>query len=283
VKSKVCLVTGATNGIGKAIAAQLASSGATVFIHGRNPDKTERTRAELVSSSGNGNICALLADFASLTQVHALACQMRAHGDRLHVLANNVGVLTDRRQLSHDGFELTFAVNHLAPFLLTQALLPKLVTSAPAGISFNSSSAMGSAAVRFEDLQMEQHFDGWTAYANTKLANFWVSNLLAEKLAGTGVVSNAYCPGLVDTDLLTGNRDFGAARIARLRRQMRAPAQGAVTPVFLATSDEAAGINGAFFLQTHGFGTAPLRLSWDRNAAERLWAISETLVADWLD
>ena len=182
MKGRVCLVTGATNGIGKAIASDLAAQGAIVLLHGRNREKAEQTRAELASGTGNENIHVLLADFASLAEVHALAEQVRALDSGLHVLANNAGVLTDHRQISTDGFELTFAVNHLAPFLLTQLLLSTLEASAPSSISFNSSSAMGSAALRFDDLQMEQQFDGWTAYANTKLMNFWTSNLLAEKI-----------------------------------------------------------------------------------------------------
>jgi len=280
---KTCLVTGATNGIGKAIAEALATRGATLLIHGRDPAKTARALDELKSTTGNDDIHACIADFASLEQVREFAGQVRAHGDGLHVLANNAGVLTDERQVSADGFELTFAVNHLAPFLLTQLLLPTLTESAPSSISFNSSSAMGSASLRFDDLQMERRFDGWTAYANTKLANFLVSNLLAERLDGSRVVANAYCPGLIDTDLLTGNRDFGAARIARMRATMRTPAEGAITPVFLASAQEAVGINGAFFLKSHDFGTTPLRLAWDRDAAERLWQVSMECVADWLD
>jgi len=280
---KTCLVTGATNGIGKAIAAALAERGATLLIHGRDPAKAERTRDELRSDTGNEDIHALIADFSSLVQVRALAKKIRERGADLHVLANNAGVLTDERQVSADGFELTFAVNHLAPFLLTQLLLPMLKDSAPSSISFNSSSAMGSASLRFDELQMERQFDGWTAYANTKLANFLFSQLLAERLDGTGVVANAYCPGLIDTDLLTGNRDFGAARIARMRETMRTPAEGAITPVYLASAPEAAAISGAFFLKSHDFGTRPLRLAWDRDAAERLWRISMEYVAGWVD
>ncbi len=283
MKGRVCLVTGATNGIGKAIAADLAQQGATVLLHGRSREKTERTRAHLVSVTGNEDIHALLADFASLADVRALAEQVRAIDGGLHVLANNAGVLTDHRQTSADGFELTFAVNHLAPFLLTQLLLPTLQASAPSSISFNSSSAMGSAALRFDDLQMEQRFDGWTAYANTKLMNFWTSNLLAEKLGGRGVVANAYCPGLIDTDLLTGNRDFGEARVESMRARMRSAADGAITPLYLASAAEAADINGAFFLKSHDSGRTPLVLDWDRVAATRLCEFTLNCVADWLD
>ena len=283
MKGRVCLVTGATNGIGKAIAADLAAQGATVLLHGRSRDKAEQTREELVASTGNTDIHLLLADFASLADVRVLAEQVRARETGLHVLANNAGVLTDHRQTSADGFELTFAVNHLAPFLLTQLLLPLLKASAPSSISFNSSSAMGSAALDFDDLQMERRFDGWTAYANTKQMNFWTSNLLADNLSGFNVVSNAYCPGLIDTDLLTGNRDFGAARITRMRPQMRSAADGAITPIFLASSPDADGINGAFFLKSHDSGRIPLALDWEHAAATRLWDVSLDCVANWLD
>lgn len=283
MRGQVCLVTGATNGIGKAVAEALAARGATLLVHGRDRRKTSSTVDEIRSTTGNDDVHAMVADFASLADVRSSALQVRERAGGLHVLANNAGLLTDHRQVSLDGFELTFAVNHLAPFLLTRLLLPALTASAPARISFNSSSAMGSASLEFDDLQMERRFDGWTAYANSKLANFWVSNLLSGMLAGTGVVSNAYCPGLIDTDLLTGNRDFGEARVAQMRRNMRSPADGAITPVFLAATADAGDINGAFFLKSHGGGTMPVSVPWDRESAEHLWKLSTDCVADWLD
>jgi NAD(P)-dependent dehydrogenase (short-subunit alcohol dehydrogenase family) len=190
--------------------------------------------------------------------------------------------LTDHRQLNRDGFEWTFAVNHLAPFLLTNLLLDLLTDHAPARIATNSSSAMSGGSIDFLDLQSERWFDGWRAYANTKLANVLFSNLLASKLADTGVVSNSFCPGLIDTNLLTGNSIFGEEGIERLRPAMRAPEEGAVTPVFLATAAEAGDINGQFFLKTHGYGKAPLEVRWDRAIAERLWSVSREFVDPWL-
>jgi retinol dehydrogenase-12 len=280
---RICLVTGATSGIGTAAAAALAHAGATLIVHGRDREKTERLLDELTSASGNENIHWLQADFSSLSEVQALAVQLRERFGALHVLINNAGVLTDRRQVSADGYELTFAVNHLAPFLLTSLVLDLLRANAPARIAFNSSSAMGGAHLDFSDLQMERSFDGWTAYANTKLANMLVSNLLAEKLAGSGVVSNSFCPGLIDTNLLTDNRDFGVDRIARMRPMMRAAEDGAITQVFLASAPEAAAMNGQFFLKSHGSGTTPLSIQWDRDVAERLWRVSQDCVARWLN
>jgi NAD(P)-dependent dehydrogenase (short-subunit alcohol dehydrogenase family) len=278
-----CLITGATNGIGKATAQAIAAAGGTVVIHGRDLARTEATRAEIGAASGNTDIHMLLADFASLGQVRALAIEFQQKYGELHVLINNAGLLTDHRQLSHDGYELTFAVNHLAPFLLTNLLLPTLVDSAPARIAMNSSSAMGGAQIDLDNLHMEKRFDGWMAYANTKLANYLFSNLLAQRLGGTSVVSNAFCPGLIDSGLLTGNRDFGADGIERLRPRMRTPEEGAITPVFLATAAEAQHVSGAFFLKSHGFGKTPVRIQWDVNLAQRLWDASLEHVAEWID
>jgi len=279
---KTCLITGATNGIGKATAHAVAAAGGRVIIHGRDRARTQATRSEIQAASENDDIHMLLADFASLEQVQAMAMEFQQRFGALHVLINNAGLLTDHRQLSFDGYELTFAVNHLAPFLLTNLLLPSLIDSAPARIAINSSSAMGSAQIDLDDLHMERRFDGWTAYANTKLANVLFSNLLAKKLADTSVVSNAFCPGLVDSGLLTGNRDFGTEGVERLRPRMRTPDEGAITPVFLATASEAEDMSGAFFLKSHGAGKMPVRIPWDADLAQRLWDTSLDLVADWL-
>jgi NAD(P)-dependent dehydrogenase (short-subunit alcohol dehydrogenase family) len=279
---KTFLITGASNGIGKATAHAIAATGGTIVIHGRDPVRTEATRTEIRAASKNDDIHLLLADFASLDQVRALAMEFQQKFGALHGLINNAGLLTDHRQLSHEGYELTFAVNHLAPFLLTNLLLPTLVDSAPARIAMNSSSAMGSAQIDLDDLHMEKRFDGWTAYANTKLANVLFSNLLAQKLAESRVVSNAFCPGLVDSGLLTGNRDFGTEGIERLRPRMRTPEEGAITPVFLATTAEAEQVSGAFFLKSHGSGKTPVRIPWDADLAETLWDASLEHVVDWL-
>lgn len=281
--NRTFLITGASNGIGRAAAHAIAATGGVVVIHGRDPARTEATRAEIRAASGNENIHTLLADFASLEQVRKLAADFRQAFGALHVLVNNAGLMTDHRQLSHDGYELTFAVNHLAPFLLTNLLLPLLTKNAPARIVVNSSSAMGNAQIDLDDLQMERYFDGWTAYANTKLANVLFSNLLAEKLAGTGVVSNSLCPGLVDTGLLAGNTVFGPERMKFIRPRMRTPEDGAITPVFLATAADVEHVSGAFFMKSHGMGKTPLNIHWDAGLAQRLWDASHEYVAEWLD
>lgn len=281
-QDRICLVTGATSGIGRATAEALAPRFDRLIVHGRDADKTREFADELQHGYPETVVVPMLADFASLSDVQNLARQVAEECGALHVLINNAGVLTDERRVSHDGFEWTFAVNHLAPLLLTELLLGLLRENAPARIAFNSSSAMGSARLDFADLQMERGFDGWTAYANTKLANMLMSQLYAQQLADAGVVSNAFCPGLVDTHLLTGNRDFGLVRIERMRAMMRTAEEGAVTPVFLATSAEAAAISGTFFLKSHGNGTTPLEIQWNRETAGRLRQVSLRYLAPWM-
>ncbi len=243
------LITGATDGIGKATALALAKTGATVILHGRDRAKTSRALAELRAATGNRQLHTVLADFASLDQVAALADEIQTDFGTLNVLINNAGLLTDHRQLSRDGFELTFAVNYLAPFLLTNCLLHLLKQGAPARIVNVASTAMGGGQIHLDDLQAERHFDGWRAYANSKLANVLFSALLAEKLAGTGVVSNSLCPGLIDTNFFHTNQIFANGGYERLRPGMRPPEEGALVPLYLATSEEAGEISGEFFVR----------------------------------
>ncbi len=278
---RVFLITGATDGIGKATALALAGSGATVILHGRDPDKTARAVAEIQAATGSTKLHTVIADFASLDQVAALAEHIWHEFGQLDVLINNAGQINDRRLLSQDGFELTFAVNHLAPFLLTQKLLPVLQANAPARIVNVASSAMGGGFIDLDDLQSESHFDGWQAYANTKLANVLFSNVLAEKLAGTDVVSNSLCPGLIDTNLLSNRTIFPADTYEYIRLRVRPPEEGAQVPVYLATADEAADVSGQFFLRDDQGGRA-VSLGWDRETAAALWARSGELLANWL-
>ena len=235
-----CLVTGATDGIGKATALALAQRGATVILHGRNAVKLSVALAEDTAASGNSNLHAVLGDFASLADVDRLADEVSGRFPALNVLVNNAGLLTDHRQLSADGYELTFAVNYLAPFCLTCRLLDTLKANAPARIVNVASTALGGGVVDPDNLQLAHGFSGWQAYANSKLMNVLFSNLLAEKLEGTGVVSNALCPGLIDTNFFHTNSVFANGGYERLRPGMRTPEEGALVPLYLA-ADPAAG------------------------------------------
>ena len=282
MSGKLFLVTGASDGIGKATALALAQSGATVILHGRDADKTAAAVAEIQSTTANAKLHTVIADFAALDQVAALAEQVNSDFGQLSVLINNAGQINDQRRLSHDGFELTFAVNHLAPFLLTQKLLPVLKANAPARIVTVSSSALGGGVIDLDDLQSERGFDGWQAYANTKLANLLFSNLLAEQLAGSGVVSNALCPGLIDTNLLSNRTIFPAETYEYIRVRVRPPEEGAQVPVFLATAEETADVSGQFFLRDDDQRGRAISLGWDRETATALWARSGELLANWL-
>ena len=279
---RVFLITGATDGIGKATALALAESGAVVILHGRDPDKTARVVAEIQSATANSKLHTVIADFASLDQVAALAEHIWHEFGQLDVLINNAGQINDRRLTSQDGFELTFAVNYLAPFLLTQKLLPVLQTNAPARIVNVASSAMGGGTIDFDDLQSERGFDGWQAYANTKLANVLFSNVLAEQLTGTGVVSNSLCPGLIDTNLLKNRTIFPADTYEYIRLRVRPAEEGAQVPLHLATAAETADVTGQFFLRDGDQGGRAVSLAWDRETAAALWARSGELLANWL-
>jgi NAD(P)-dependent dehydrogenase (short-subunit alcohol dehydrogenase family) len=280
ITESLYLVTGATDGIGKATALALAGSGAAVILHGRDAQKTARAVAEIQAATGNDRLQTVLADFASLDEVAALADRVRGDFPGLAVLINNAGLLTDHRRVSQDGYELTFAVNYLAPFLLTHRLLDLLKANAPARIVNVASTAMGGAAIDLSDLQAERRFDGWQAYANSKLANILFSNLLAEKLAGTGVVSNALCPGLIDTNFFHTNTLFANGGYERLQPGMRTPEEGALVPLYLAASDEAAGFSGEFFVRVGRDGRRAVPLNWDRDLAEGLWSRSCEYLGD---
>ena len=276
------LVTGATDGIGKATALALARSNARVIVHGRNPAKLEATLAELRATTGNPDLHPVLADFASLARVAAAAESIRRDFPVIDVLINNAGVLTDHRQLSADGFELTFAVNYLAPFLLTLNLLDTLKASAPARIVNVSSTALGGGTVDFSNLQLERNFDGWQAYANSKLMNAYFSHHLAGQLAGTGVVSNALCPGLIDTNFFHTNRLFAGGGYERLRPRMRPPLEGALMPLRLATDPAMSTSSGTFYVREGRDGYRAVPLALDEATGKELWARSLRFVAPWL-
>lgn len=273
------LITGATDGIGKATARALAERGATVILHGRNPAKLQATLDELRAATGNQHLHPVLADFASLAQVAGLARQVRTDFPGLSVLINNAGLITDHWQQSADGFELTFAVNYLAPFLLTTSLLDTLAANAPARIVHVASTALGGGQVDFGNQSLRRHFDGWQAYANTKLMNVLFSHHLADRLTGSGVVSNALCPGLIDTNFFHTNQLFAGGSYERLKPRMRSAEEGALVPLYLATDPGAGQVNGAFYIRQGRDGRQAVPLQWDRAGAAMLWERSLEAVA----
>ncbi|NDJ77543.1 MAG: SDR family oxidoreductase [Chloroflexi bacterium] len=264
----VCLITGATDGIGKATARELARQGATVVGTGRNPEKTERVLAEIKRDSGSDDVNFLLADLAEMDQVRALAAEFRSRYDRLDVLVNNAGAMFPTRGETVDGFEQTFALNHLAYFLLTNLLLDMLIASAPARVISVSSDSHRRGKINFNDLQRKRSYSGWGAYGDSKLANVLFSNELARRLAGTGVTSNALHPGLVATNF------FDNAGIPPMGGVT--PEDGAETMLYLATSPEVEGVTGRYYVDSRE--REPVAAAQDMDVARRLWDVSAEMV-----
>ena len=266
---RVCVVTGANGGIGKATAEGLARRGATVAIVSRSRERGEAARAEISRAGGGAEVHLLLADLSLQAQVRRVADEVLSRFARVHVLVNNAGVYTARRTLTAEGVETQWAVNHLAPFLLTSLLLGRLAESAPARVVTVSSHAHRRARLRWDDPTMERRrYFGFGMYAVTKLANLLFTRELARRTAGTGVTASAMHPGVVATPLLLN----GFPPIRLLRRFLRTPEQGAATAVHLASSPAVAGVTGEYFLDERPVRPAPAAL--DDVAAHRLWELS---------
>jgi NAD(P)-dependent dehydrogenase (short-subunit alcohol dehydrogenase family) len=272
---KFVLVTGGTGGIGRATAIGLAALGARVGITGRDQARTEAAAAGIGAAPGSPAVDAFAADLSVQAGVRHLAAQVGTY-PRLDVLVNNVGGFWAHRHLTADGLERTFALNHLAPFLLTSLLLDRLTASAPARIVTVSSGAHASGRIDFDDLQGERDYSGQRAYSQSKLANIMFTYELARRLEGTGVTATVCHPGVVRTSF--GAEDqaahtAGMIRVARLF--MKTPAQGAATPVYLASSPEVEGITGRYYANRKP--TTSSKASYDTTAAARLWQASAGL------
>ncbi|MGH9755144.1 MAG: SDR family oxidoreductase [Blastocatellia bacterium] len=275
MNKRICLVTGANSGIGKVTAKALAAGGATVIMVCRNRDKGEAARAEIVKETGAENVSLMIADFSDLGRVKRLAADVKAKYPRLHTLVNNAGAYNHKRKLSVDGYETTFAVNHLGYFLLTVELLDLLKSSAPARVINVASEAHRNAHINFDDLGLEGGYSGWKAYGQSKLANALFTYELARRLEGTGVTANCMHPGVVGTSLFN-NIGGLVGKIARLFTPfMRTSEKGADTIIWLASSPEVEGITGKYFVDRKERTTNPE--SYDRAIAERLWEVSERM------
>jgi len=276
MSGRTCLVTGATSGIGHETAARLAELGATVILVGRDQARGEAAGEAIRGRVPGARVDTLIADLSSLAQVRRLADEVRSTYERLDVLVNNAGVISTRRQLTVDGFETTFAVNHLAPFLLTNELRGLLVRSGTARVVTVSSAAHKQVrSIPWDDLPRGEQGQG-QAYPLSKLLNILFTVELARRLAGTGVTANCLHPGFVRTAL---GRDVTGALGAMLRLVLRlrpGPGTGAETSVYLASSPEVAGVTGGYFVK--GKRVEPSALARDPAAAARLWTLSEELV-----
>jgi NAD(P)-dependent dehydrogenase (short-subunit alcohol dehydrogenase family) len=276
IEGKTCVVTGASSGIGKASAEQLASMGANVVMVCRSPEKGDRAKAEVERKSGSKSVELMHADLASLASVRTFAQEYFQNHDSLDVLLNNAGVARPLRSLTVDGFETTFQVNYLSAFLLTNLLLPILKKSAPSRIVNVSSVAHYGGHINFEDPQMERGYGVMRAYSQSKLALVLFTHELARRLEGTGVTANCLHPGAVATNIW-GEWLGPAAFLGKITRLfMLSPEKGAKTQVYLAASPEVRGVSGEYF-EFHGRKQSSVE-SYDQGLAERLWDKSAKMV-----
>jgi retinol dehydrogenase 14 len=274
--ARVCLVTGATSGIGKATAAALASMGAGVGVVARDPPKGEATVAELRASSNNDRVKLFVADLSSQARVRSLAEDVLRRYDRLHVLVNCAGGYWAHRHVTADGLELTFALNHLSYFLLTNLLLDRLVESAPSRIVNVTSGAQSMGRIAFDDLQGEQGYRGQAAYSQSKLANVLFTYELARRLEGTGVTANCVHPGVVRTRFGQEDPNVATRWLPWVARPfLRTPKRGAETVVYLASSPEVEGVSGRYWANRKPRSSS--RRSFDPETARRLWEVSAQL------
>jgi NAD(P)-dependent dehydrogenase (short-subunit alcohol dehydrogenase family) len=274
---KVCLLTGATNGIGRVAARELAKMGAAVVIVGRNPARTEATVYEIRSQTGSSAVDSIIADLSSMAEVRRAAEEFKSRYKRLDVLLNNAGALFARRQETVDGYEMTFALNHLSYFLLTKLLLDTLKASAPSRIVNVSSDAHRGMRLNFDDLQNQKSYRmfGNEAYGQSKLANVLFTYELARRLTGTSVTANVLHPGVVATGFGHNNGGVVGLALRVVHRFALTPEQGAETLIYLASSPEVEGVTGKFFYKCKPVESSPE--SYNEAAARRLWEISEQM------
>jgi retinol dehydrogenase-14 len=273
---KVVLITGGTGGIGRATAIGLATLGARVGITGRDRARAEQAAAAIRAASGNPAVDAFAADLTSQAEVRRLAGAVLAAYPRLDVLVNNVGGFWAHRHLTADGLERTFALNHLAPFLLTNLLLDRLKASAPARVVTVSSGAQAMGRIAFDDLQGARDYSGQRAYSQSKLANVMFTHELARRLAGTGVTATCLHPGVVHTNFGAEDQAWWFAVISRVVRPLlKTPAQGAQTPIYLASSPDADGVTGQFF--ANRTPKTANKVAYDTDMTARLWQVSADL------
>src|SRR5215207_538723 len=272
---KVCLITGATSGIGKATAMGLANMGASVVMVGRDRGKGEAAMAEIKEKSPNASVDLMLADVSSQEEIRRLADHFKEAYPRLDVLINNAGVIRSKRITTADGIEMTFAVNHLAYFLLTNLLLDVLKASAPSRIVNVSSGAQSNGTIDFDDLQGQKGYKGAKAYSQSKLANVLFTYELARRLEGTGVTANCLHPGVVRTNFGSGVSGVFGFIVRAWRPLMISPEKGAETSIYLASSPEVESLSSRYFVKKAEARSSDV--SYDERLARRLWEVSAEL------
>jgi NAD(P)-dependent dehydrogenase (short-subunit alcohol dehydrogenase family) len=283
LNEKVCLVTGSTSGIGKAISMGLASMGAHVVIVGRDEQKCKNTIEEIIQKKEGARkqcLSYITADLSSQNSIRELVNQHVSRFARLDVIVNNAGVFLANRRLTKDGLEYTFAVNHLAPFLLTNLLLKKYGVNNPMRIITTSSIAHKSGRLNLEDIQFKKRsYSGIRAYAQSKLANVLFTYHLADLLLGTAVTANCFHPGAIRTKLAYDNPFFYKFIWIALSPFLSSAAKGARTALYLAYSQEVQGTTGKYFVNKKPVRTS--KESYDKKKGELLWQLSKELTEAW--
>lgn len=276
MKDKVIMVTGATAGIGAVAALEIARQGATLVGVGRNSEKCAAVASRISAETGNPSVEYLVADLSSQAQIRQLAQNFQSRYSRLDGLVNNAGAYFSRRQESVDGIELTFALNHLNYFLLTNQLMEILIASAPARVVNVSSNAHQGSRINFADIESRRLYMSWTAYGQSKLANVLFTYELARRLNDSGVTANALHPGFVASAFGHNNHDLvgWGTRIAQ-KISGRSPEEGARTIIYLACSPEVEGVSGKYFVDEKAVPSSPA--SYDEDSARRLWELSEAM------
>jgi NAD(P)-dependent dehydrogenase (short-subunit alcohol dehydrogenase family) len=279
MSDKIILITGSTNGIGEAAALELAKKGPNVIIVGRNQAKTSQVVQQVRDASGNPKVDGLVADLSSMSEVRKLANMVHQKYQGINILINNAGGIYATRTLTADGYEYTFALNHLSYFLLTNLLLDLLIANAPSRIINVSSRSHEGAVLNFDDLQNSRQygFGGYRAYGQSKLENLLFTYELARRLDGTRVTVNALHPGTVATGFGENNTAVMKLSMQIFHQFSLTPEQGADTVVYLASSPEVEGISGKYWTLRKPVPSSPE--SNDEGTQKRLWAISAQLTS----
>jgi NAD(P)-dependent dehydrogenase (short-subunit alcohol dehydrogenase family) len=276
MRGKVCLVTGATSGIGRETAFGLAARGATTLLAARDEARAKATVDAIRRETGNADVDFVLADLSEQAQVRRMAAEVLDRYPRLYVLVNNAGAMFWRRRVTADGLEMTFALDHLAPFLLTNLLLDRLKASIPSRVVTVASEAHEGAQVPFDDLQQEHtRYRPLRVYGQAKLANLLFTYELARRLAGTGVTANALHPGFVASNFAQGNSQAMKTLMLVTRPFSISPQEGAKTSIYLAASPEVESVSGEYFIKCKPARSSAA--SYDEAAARRLWDASMQL------
>lgn len=273
---KVCLITGATGGIGLITAQVLAAQGARLVLVSRSAQKCAATVAQVKASTGNDQITFIAGDLSLMAQVRRVAEQFLAQNDRLDVLINNAGAVFSSRQVTAEGYEMTMALNHLNYFYLTQLLQDVLLASAPARIVNVSSDAHKGGSIKFDDLMSEKKYSSFGVYSMSKLANVMFTYELARRLEDSGVTANALHPGFVASNFGRSNGGIWGAIMPLVQMFAITPEKGAETTIYLAGSPAVEGVTGKYFVKQQPVKSSGA--SYDQAAQRRLWDMSEQLV-----